>query len=683
VLSTSADEHRSADQRERVFEPPPEPPGDLAPPLGMLQLLEERVNFEASSNFKGANWYFTLFLSLGGTIWTQFSQNPRNYCRSGSSSGLLQFKKMGSGSRSKWLCLLLLLIVTILNQWDKYQLVYLSSTSVCTKHGEPCYDLPATDVTLCGDLHTKPNSSLQRCHECLRGRDLSHINMQEATCTSTVQYGLLTGYAFTVLYVIGAVLGGVFADALQLHKTFLIISLLVWSAAAAAQALASAWWHLLLLRLVLGAAESLATPTSQTILGRTFPPGTKGTALGMLSVGIYMGGGLSSLSILFAQGWLGWRGTVLLGGIGGVLVAPLLVCFLPSDDGCAPARRTASFTACGCRWCASVYGSGTAAMPQALASQPHDSMQPRYTDSAAAMSTQPDSEPMEEESVGPSTLWAPVLSSWRGLLHLIRLVLAPPAVKWILLAAGCRYMAGLSVGAFQPKFFAQAYPQHSDEYAVWNAAIVGIVGSISSIAGGFLGDWLIVMRDKSAGQQVQGSPPCSACSCLSGFSWENASARGLLVPVLGSVLAVPPFILMVTSHAFAISLLGLALTYLGAESWFGPTLAFLFAQIPEHAQGTAAGMFSLFANVIGSAGPAAVGGLVDGPFNGQVGAPLLAVITAAYSVSIVAFLLAWRATSSPAPCTDGMRIAGRPPGYVAVDAEASLADTLQLMPKQA
>ena len=548
-------------------------------------------------------------------------------------------------STSKWSCLVLLLLVTILNQWDKYQLVYLSSTAVCTEEGQPCHGIAAIDVTLCGDKKPELNSTLARCHECLHQKGLSHINMQEATCTTTVQYGLLTGYAFTVLYVIGAVLGGVFADALQLHKTLLIVALLVWSAAAAAQALATSWWHLLLLRLVLGAAESLATPTSQTILGRTFPPGTKGTALGMLSVGIYMGGGLSSLSILLAHGWLGWRGTVLLGGIGGVLVAPLLVMYIPADDGCKPARRGASFAACGCSPCYMCCTDDTLRTAGALSAQSGAQEQPKQTATASVLSPQLSTGPPAVHGEGTPSQHAALQVSWAGLLRLVQVVLAPAPVKWILLAAGCRYMAGLSVGAFQPKFFAQAYPQHSSDYAVWNAAIIGVVGSVSSIAGGFLGDWLIV-RSPSPGTPalMTVSQPCRHFNFLSAFSWRNASARGVLVPVIGSAVAIPPFVLMVSSGMFSLSLLGLALTYLGAESWFGPTLAFLFAQVPEQAQGTAAGLFSLCANVLGSAGPAGVAALVQGPFEGKVGTPLFAVTTAAYTVAILAFLFAWRAS---------------------------------------
>ncbi len=569
---------------------------------------------------------------------------------------------------SRWFCLLVLLLVIILNQWDKYQLVYLSSTAVCTGPGQPCHGLATKHVTLCSQVSTAANSSIAECHICLQEEGFARINMQEATCTSTVQYGFLTGYAFTVLYVAGAVLGGVLADALQLHKSILVVALLIWSAAAAAQALATAWWHLLILRLILGAAESLATPTSQTILGRTFPPGSKGTALGMLSVGIYLGGGLSSLSILLATSSLGWRGTVLLGGIGGLLATPLVLLFVPSDDGCSPARRSHSYRFCGCGLCVKLCCSGSSESESVPALQGQMTIHSLTCQTSSAS-------PMKETGPQPSniTVMHPppasqgvLPTSCSASLALLRAVLEPGSAKWVFLAAGLRYMAGLSVGAFQPKFFSQQYPNNSSEYAVWNAVIIGVGGSLSSISGGFIADRLIVMQpeaEPAAGSKPQG---CRRVACLSAFSWQNGSARRLLVPIVGSVLAIPPFALMVLSPAFTGSLAGLLFTYLGAECWFGPTLAFLFAQTPSSTHGTASGLFSLFANVIGSAGPAAVAGLIQGPFDGEVGGALFSVVGSAYVASVVAFLLAWRA-SSPA----GSSTLAAQQGYSLVEPEQS------------
>ena len=139
-----------------------------------------------------------------------------------------------------------------------------------------------------------------------------------------------------------------------------------------------------------------------------------------------------------------------------------------------------------------------------------------------------------------------------------------------------------------------------------------------------LGDWLARRRAQTPGM------PCF------GRALPRASTR-LLVPILGSALAVPAIALMVFVPHFGLALTGLLAQYLTAEAWFGPTLATMFRELPKTTHGTAAGLFSLVGNLVGSVGPLVLGAFVQGPFAGHIGTPLFLVVGAAYAGSIIAF----------------------------------------------
>lgn len=70
---------------------------------------------------------------------------------------------------------------------------------------------------------------------------------------------------------------------------------------AQSQALAHNFGHLLASRLLLGLGECLNGPTSYAIISVYFPPHLRGIAVGVYACGIYLGGGLASLSILISQ----------------------------------------------------------------------------------------------------------------------------------------------------------------------------------------------------------------------------------------------------------------------------------------------------------------------------------------------------------------------------------------------
>ncbi len=98
-------------------------------------------------------------------------------------------------------------------------------------------------------------------------------------------------------------------------------SLIGWSLVTAASGLASARWELLAMRVLLGLVESLFLPAAMALVAEYHPPKTVATALGILGVGQYVGliGGTTFQGFLADR--FGWRPSLWVLGITGLLFA--------------------------------------------------------------------------------------------------------------------------------------------------------------------------------------------------------------------------------------------------------------------------------------------------------------------------------------------------------------------------
>ena len=65
---------------------------------------------------------------------------------------------------------------------------------------------------------------------------------------------------------------------------------------------------LLAARIMLGIGEAFSAPASYSLIADYFPSEGRGEANGIYAIGVYVGGGLSSLSIAMSQE-VGWRMT--------------------------------------------------------------------------------------------------------------------------------------------------------------------------------------------------------------------------------------------------------------------------------------------------------------------------------------------------------------------------------------
>ena len=164
-------------------------------------------------------------------------------------------------------------------------------------------------------------------------------------------------------------------------------------------------------------------------------------------------------------------------------------------------------------------------------------------------------------------------------------ILSVSRVRYLLLASFFRFSAGLIIAIWAPTFYKQSYPQSSSEYAVLNALIKGGVGMTSGILGGYLAGFLKQYRKDSDQDQS-----------FVNLYFDNETIL-LLVPMISSLLAIPTWYLAThTSQgisSFEIAMFWLAVEYLVAECWFGPTIAVLQSSVSPTLRGTAQGIFVL------------------------------------------------------------------------------------------
>ena len=146
---------------------------------------------------------------------------------------------------------------------------------------------------------------------------------------TNLQFGLLTGVVFTVVYTFVGLFAGSLAD--RFHRGRLIAAgLALWSALTAATGLAKSFVQMALPRMLIGVGEACLTPSSMSLLTERFPVARRALASGIYYMGYPLGVGGSFIFAGVVGPTLGWRGSFVLLGVLGV-VAALLVFLLVRD----------------------------------------------------------------------------------------------------------------------------------------------------------------------------------------------------------------------------------------------------------------------------------------------------------------------------------------------------------------
>mmetsp|Transcript_59255 Transcript_59255/g.152505 ORF Transcript_59255/g.152505 Transcript_59255/m.152505 type:complete len:595 (-) Transcript_59255:110-1894(-) len=155
-----------------------------------------------------------------------------------------------------------------------------------------------------------------RVHE-----DAAYYNLADGSCLREWQYGLLIGYGFALVFAVGSVPAGFVCD----YKSRVMVTsaaLFTWSVATALQAAAHSFRFLLFCRAVMGLAQAFALPATISLTADYFTR-RQSLAVAILSVGLYLGSGCASFSILFAE-VVGWRWAVYIAGLFGMALAPVV-----------------------------------------------------------------------------------------------------------------------------------------------------------------------------------------------------------------------------------------------------------------------------------------------------------------------------------------------------------------------
>lgn len=156
---------------------------------------------------------------------------------------------------------------------------------------------------------------------------------------SDAQLGILYGTTFALFYGLFGIAIARLADGWSRVRT-LALGLFFWSVMTAMSGMAGSFAHLGMARIGVGVGEASSTPAAVSILGDYFEKSKRATILGLYSVGVYVGAGLSLVvgggvmahwqahypnAAMAPFGLVGWQAAFMMVGLPGLLLALLIV----------------------------------------------------------------------------------------------------------------------------------------------------------------------------------------------------------------------------------------------------------------------------------------------------------------------------------------------------------------------
>lgn len=135
-----------------------------------------------------------------------------------------------------------------------------------------------------------------------------------------LQFGLITGLAFTFFYSVAGLLIGSVLDTGN-RPRLLALGLTVWSGFTVLTGRATGFVSIALPRMFIGVGESIQTPASISMLSDRFPASKMGMASGIYYMGVPLGVGISLLIVGFLGPAIGWRKCFYLMGVIGLVFA--------------------------------------------------------------------------------------------------------------------------------------------------------------------------------------------------------------------------------------------------------------------------------------------------------------------------------------------------------------------------
>lgn len=141
------------------------------------------------------------------------------------------------------------------------------------------------------------------------------------------QLGLISGLYFAVFYCVLAIPVGWLADRTNRVRV-LSCACALWSAATVACGLASTYPQLVAARMSVGIGEAGGVPPSYAIVADYFPPGTRGTALGIFNLGPPIGQALGVAFGASIAAAYDWRSAFVVLGAVGIVTALIIAVFM-------------------------------------------------------------------------------------------------------------------------------------------------------------------------------------------------------------------------------------------------------------------------------------------------------------------------------------------------------------------
>ena len=148
--------------------------------------------------------------------------------------------------------------------------------------------------------------------------------IQDSLHVTDGQLGLIGGLYFALFYCFISIPVGWLADRTN-RVWVLAVACAMWSAATMACGLAANYGQLVLARMTVGVGEAGGVPPSYAIVSDYFPPGRRGTALGLYNLGPPIG---TALGVAFGA-WIAaaynWRDAFIVLGAAGVVTALIVL----------------------------------------------------------------------------------------------------------------------------------------------------------------------------------------------------------------------------------------------------------------------------------------------------------------------------------------------------------------------
>jgi MFS family permease len=147
-----------------------------------------------------------------------------------------------------------------------------------------------------------------------------YYNMADSIPNFTdAKYGLLAGPTFTLVYATLILFTGSLSDVYSRRFIFTLAGM-TWSLTSIGTSFSHSLAMISLNRMLLGVFEAFAPPAVFSLVADYFPPEKRTTANAVLSLGIFVGAGLASVTTIMI-GAVGWRKTYFIVGCMGIIFA--------------------------------------------------------------------------------------------------------------------------------------------------------------------------------------------------------------------------------------------------------------------------------------------------------------------------------------------------------------------------